>query len=313
MAGSFGMIEIKDSRVWSFEDVTETTLTAVYLAWWEPGLPTDIYPGDGAVMTQTGMPMVQTRPPAAIHTPPGTSMNTFLANMICRSVTATPEPAVPYTWRVTAVYASTVPVDTSKQGQGVRYTRQLSPRHYAEYRTGVTPPSAGTAAWPPTADIGGTKVDLHGVPRAKEATQIVLQVEYRHDRTPLMTTPTVAIEPTWGTFYTAINKRNSTAFLDQVPGTLLYKGCSAVLDREIYRLTHTWIFDPYYHLEQMPVPNASGQPILLPGVSIAGQQIGQTEKVGWYQRYPDTVDFTSSFLPTNIYGDLGKSYPPALF
>ena len=308
----YGITEIKESRQWNFENVDETTLTAVYLAWWEPATVGEAYPGDGLVLTQTGMPMVQTRPPAAIHTAPPAAMNTFIAQLVCRSVVAVPEPAVPYTWRVTAVYSTMAPVDASKQGYGARQTINLTSRQYAEYRTGVTLPVNGTVAWPPTTDIGGTKIDLNGNPRAKEVPQITRQLEYKWDRTPLIST-TTPDDPPFQTFLDAVNKRNSVAFMDASIGTMLYKGFSASLDREIWRIVHTWVFDPFYHVEQMPVPNPTGQPVLLPGTSVAGLQILQCDKVAWYQRFTGTTDFNTSFLPTTIQADLIKAYPPMLF
>jgi hypothetical protein len=308
----YGITEIKESRQWNFENVDETTLTAVYLAWWEPATVGEAYPGDGLVLTQTGMPMVQTRPPAAIHTAPPAAMNTFIAQLVCRSVVAVPEPAVPYTWRVTAVYSTMAPVDAAKQGYGARQTINLTSRQYAEYRTGVTLPVNGTVAWPPTTDIGGTKIDLNGNPRAKEVPQITRQLEYKWDRTPLIST-TTPDDPPFQTFLDAVNKRNSVAFMDASIGTMLYKGFSASLDREIWRIVHTWVFDPFYHVEQMPVPNPTGQPVLLPGTSVAGLQILQCDKVAWYQRFTGTTDFNTSFLPTTIQADLIKAYPPMLF
>lgn len=308
----YGITEIKESRQWNFENVDETTLTAVYLAWWEPATVGEAYPGDGLVLTQTGMPMVQTRPPAAIHTAPPAAMNTFVAQLVCRSVVAVPEPAVPYTWRVTAVYSTMAPVDASKQGYGAKQTINLASRQYAEYRTGVTLPANGTVTWPPSADIAGTKIDLNGNPRAKEVPQITRQLEYKWDRTPLIST-TTPDDPPFQTYLDAVNKRNSVAFMEASIGTMLYKGFSASLDREIWRIVHTWIFDPFYHVEQMPVPNPTGQPVLLPGTSVAGLQILQCDKVAWYQRFPGTTDFNTSFLPTTIQADLIKAYPPMLF
>jgi hypothetical protein len=308
----YGIIEIKDSRQWNFENVDETTLTAVYLAYWEPTTVGEAYPGDGPVLTQTGMPMVQTRPPAAIHTAPPAAMNNFIASFVCRSVNAVPEPAVPYTWRVTAVYSTMAPVDASKQGYGAKQTMSLSSRQYAEYRTGATLPTDGTVSWPPGSDIGGTRIDLNGAPRAKELPQITRQLEYKWDRTPLIST-TTPVDPPFQTFYDAVNKRNSVAFLGASVGTMLYKGFSATLDREVWRIVHTWIFDSFYHVEQIPVPNPTGQPILLPGVSVAGQQIQQCDKVAWYQRFSSTRDFNTSFLPTTIQADLIKAYPPMLY
>jgi hypothetical protein len=308
----YGIIEIKDSRQWNFENVDETTLTAVYLAYWEPDTAGQPYPGDGLVLTQTGMPMVQTRPPAAIHTAPPATINTFIAGFVCRSVNAVPEVSVPYTWRVTAVYSNMGAVDASKQGYGAKHTLAVSGRQYAEYRTGVTLPTNGTVTWPPSADIGGTRIDLNGAPRAKELPQITRQLEYKWTRVPAIST-TTPVDPPFQTFFDAINKRNSVAFMEAAIGTMLYKGCSATLDREIWRLVHTWVFDPFYHVEQMPVPNPTGQPILLPGVSIAGQQVMQCDKVAWYQRFPGTTDFNTSFLPSEITADFVKGYPPMLY
>lgn len=309
--GVFGIIEIKDSRVYNFAAADETTLTAVYLAYWEPTTAGEQYPGDGQVLAQTGMPMVNTRPPAAITSPTGT-LQTYMANFVCRSVTVTPETAVPYTFRVEAQYFHINPSEDKKQGYGTKQTRQITGRSYAEYRTGVTLPASGTAAWPPTLDIGGTKRDLNGNPRVKELPQVSYQVEYKWDRSPLIST-TAPFDPPFQTWFSAINKRNSVAFLDADIGTMLYKGASATLDREIWRIVHTWIFDSYYHLEQMPTPNPTGLPILMPGVSISGQQINQCNSIAWYQRYPDTTDFNASFLDPTTMSDLTKAYPPKLY
>jgi hypothetical protein len=218
---------------------------------------------------------------------------------------------------VTAVYSTMLPVDASKQGYGAKQTMAISGRQYAEYRrststASLTLPVDGTVAWPPAADIGGTKVDLNGMPRVKELPQVTRQLEYKWDRTPLINT-TTPDDPDFQVFYDAINKRNSVAFMDASIGTMLYKGFSASLDREIWRIVHTWIFDSYYHVEQMPVPNPTGQPILLPGVTVAGLQINQCEKVGWYQPYPLTTDFMDDFLPATIEADQIKAYPPMLF
>lgn len=309
--GVFGIIELKDSRVYNFAAADETTLTAVYLAYWEPTTAGELYPGDGPTLGQTGMPIVNTRPPAAIHSPNGT-MQTYFANFVCRSVTVTPETAVPFTFRVEAQYSSMQPAEPTKQGYGTKQTRQITGRSYAEYRTGVTLPTGGTAAWPPIADIGGTKRDLNGNPRMKELPQVTYQVEYKWDRSPLIST-TDGVDPPFQTWFSAINKRNSVAFIGAGIGTMLYKGASATLDREIWRVVHTWIFDSYFHLEQMPTPNPTGLPILLPGVSISGLQILQCSSVGWYQRYPDITDFNTSFIdPANL-SDLTKAYPPKLF
>lgn len=313
----YGMVEIKESRQWNFENVDETTLTAVYLAWWEPTTSGEAYPGDGLVLTQTGMPMVQTRPAAAIHTYPPATINTFIASLVCRSVIAVPEPAVPYTWRVTAVYSTMLPVDATKQGYGAKQTMAISGRQYAEYRrsatgSSITLPANGTVLWPPVSDIGGAKIDLNGMPRVKELPQITRQLEYKWDRTPLITTDT-PVDPPFQTFFDAVNTRNEEPFMEASKGTMLYKGFSATLDREIWRIVHTWIFDSYYHVEQMPVPNPTGQPILLPGVSIAGLQINQCEKVAWYQPFPLVTDFNTDFLPAEIVADFVKAYPPMLF
>jgi hypothetical protein len=146
----------------------------------------------------------------------------------------------------------------------------------------------------------------------KELTQVTYQVEYKWDRSPLIST-TDGVDPPFQTWFSAINKRNSVAFIGAGIGTMLYKGASATLDREVWRVVHTWIFDSYFHLEQMPTPNPTGLPILLPGVTISGQQINQCSSIGWYQRYPDTTDFNTSFIdPANL-SDLTKAYPPKLF
>lgn len=303
MTATIEVIELPDSRVWSWNQPgNDSSVQCVYLASWLPNDPADTYPGDQIILTNANMPKPSRRPPTAVHANDAT-----LKELVCRSVNMTPMRERPYTWRVTATYSNPEMVD-SPMGLFVRQTRTANSRVMETYRTWTTLPADGTAAYPPS-DIGGTKVDLNGNPRQREVAQQTIQLEYLWDRTTYNTY--TATEPPFSTFIAAQGKRNDDALFGFPKGYLLYRGCQATQENEYWRLVHVWVFDNLFHLVQVPVPNATGAPILMAGITIAGQPILQVTSVGWYQSYPDFVDF-STVLPADVYAELGKARPERL-
>jgi len=245
------------------------------------------------------MPKPSRRPPTAVH-----ANDTSLKELVCRSVNMVPARERPYTWRVQATYSNPEMVDAD-MGVFARQTRTSGSRLMETYRTWTTLPTDGSPSYPPT-DIGGTKLDWNGNPRQREVAQQTIQLEYFWDRTT--SGSDTATEPAFSTFITNQGKRNTDVLFGCPKGSLLYRGCQATLENEVWRLVHVWVFDNLYHLVQLPVPNATGAPILTAGITIAGQQILQVTSVGWYQMYTDFVDF-STVLPADIYGELTKARP----
>lgn len=296
--------EFRESRRWVYNQRWDRqTLERVWKIWWTPSNAADPYPGDQQLAANLPA-RPQKRLESAVY---GT--DPWLKRLVCRSVTVEPLPEAPYTWLVRAQYDTPIfpwndVVGGSVNGAAsdpwgseyVKQTRTVGSRSFQLYRQGVTPPTNGTQAWPPSADIGGTKVDINGNPQPYHVAQQTLVVEILRDRTAATTT---ADDPNWATILTTfINKRNSATFLGWGIGYVLCTGITASLDDEVWRISATFVFDEWYHLVQVPVSAPTGQPMLSNGAFIAGEQQRQTVKVVWFQPYPNTADFNQLYLST---------------
>ena len=60
-------------------------------------------------------------------------------------------------------------------------------------------------------------------------------------------------------------------------------------------MSHTFLYDAWFHLEQIPAPNPTGEPVLVAGVTIGGIPILQVDKVVFLQRY-NTLSAFSGIL-----------------
>jgi hypothetical protein len=75
---------------------------------------------------------------------------------------------------------------------------------------------------------------------------------------------------------------------------MLYQGFqTAPIDSNYYRLSHTFLYDAWYHLEQIPAPNPSGEPLLVGGVSLNGVPILQVAHVVYLQKYDSFANFNA--------------------
>lgn len=303
MTAIISVIELPESRVWTWaQSGNESSVVCTYMVSWLPNDPADTYPGDADILKDASMPKPTRRPPLAVHAnDPG------IKEMVCRSVSMNPVRERPYTWRVQATYSNPEMIDQS-MGRLVRQTRTNGARQTEIYRSWTTLPTDGLPTYPPT-DIGGTKLDWNGNPRSREITQQTISLEILWDRST--SGSTTATEPPFATFLAAQGKRNTDTIFGFAKGSLLYRGCQATLEQEHWRLIHVWVFDDIYHLVQLPVPNATGAPILTAGITVNGQQILQVQSVGWYQPYPDVVNF-STVIGADWYNEIPKSRPAAL-
>lgn len=304
--GTVSIIEKPESRTYSLSQPgTDSTIVCTYQVRWQATTDPDPYPGDSAILTAASVPKPSLRPPADLH-----ASDPWLKLAVCRTVTYQPIRESPYSWLVQATWSVSANEPYTHMGVFARQTRNAAARALAQYRTWTSLPTNGDATWPPSTDIGGTKVDLNGNPRRREVAQQTLQLEYLWDRTTASST--TATDPAFATFIGNQSTRNSVVMFGIFPiGSLLYRGCQATLEQEVWRLIHVWIFDDLYFLEQVPVPNATGEPILLPGVTVAGQQINQVDKVGWYQPYPTKTDH-AAMLPSVITSELPLARPARL-
>lgn len=188
-----------------------------------------------------------------------------------------------------SVYA---PMGFFKSKRFCQCTRASVVRSTSLYRKGAALPTDGTVAFASGADIGGTSVDTNGKAKAYEVPQQLVTIEVQYDRTLPSGSP--AAEPPWATYTSYVGTRNSTTFLGAPKGTLLYQGFqTAPIDSNYYRLSHTFLYDAWYHLEQIPAPNPTGEPILTAGVTVGGYAILQVAAVVWLQKYDNFTAFTS--------------------
>lgn len=302
--------EVADSRTHSVGDRwNEWRLELHYVMRWTPTDEADQFPGEGHVLNELPI-RPQQRLPAAFWA--GGGVNDAMKPYICRSVQVTRARERPFTWNVVAVLTHKEFNYTDTWGSAfVKQTRTSGIRTVGAWRD-ATLPANGAAAWPAAADIGGTKIDLNGNPRSRRVKQQTIQIETLLDRTPLTgatPAPPAAPDPAWSTWLsTYVNKRNSAAFLGWPIGTVLCQGISATLDDEVWRITITYVYDEWFHLEQLALPHPTGEPKLLPGANIAGVQYKQASSVVWYQPYTGTADLKNLFAQA-IYDQFDKAGP----
>ena len=172
-------------------------------------------------------------------------------------------------------------------------TRATVIRSTAMYRMGATFPANGTVTFSGAVDIAGDKVDTNGKPKVYDVPQQLVTIESQYDRTLPQSSP--AAEPPWASYTSYVGNRNSVAFLGFPIGTLLYQGFQTAPEDNYYRLSHTFLYDAWYHLEQIPCPNPTGEPILTNGISIGGLPILQVDKVVFLQRF-NTLSAFSGIL-----------------
>lgn len=301
--GTWTVEERPESRRWMIDSPPgEASVDCVYHANWKPANAGDPYPGDDSLLNTIAG--VRTRPPSALH-----DSDPFLKTLVARTVEAVPVRALVHTWLVTVRYSTR---GTYRDGAGefVAVTRSSQVRNADMFRKGASLPADGTVTWGAgSSDIGATKVDLNGNPRQYEVPQQLISLEYYHDRTLPSGTPNA--EPAWSTYSALVGVRNDATFLGCPKGTLLYRGFQSAPVDNYYRLSHTFLYDAWFHLQQVPAPNPTGVPILTPGTSMAGQTILQVDKVLWYQRYDSFGNF-SSFATAQQLQELTSPVPVAI-
>jgi hypothetical protein len=298
--GTWTAIERPDSRKFKLEDRwADQVLERSWILRWTPADANDTYSGDAAMMAEIPN---EARPQYRLDsTYIGTSTpyNAWLKYFICRTCSVEPMVERPFTWLIRSTYTNyNYPYTNSYGVTYLKQTRTVSTRRTGMYRQGATFPTNGSVTWPTgVVDIGGTKVDTNGNPRTALVPQQAIQIELLRDRTPASSVAAyTADDPNWGSILTDyISKRNSAVFLGWEIGSVLCTGITATLDSEMWRIQASFLFDRWYHLEQVPIPNLTGQPVLFPGATVAGQQINQTTKVGWYQQFSGTADLNDLF------------------
>jgi hypothetical protein len=282
---SFTLVERANSRSYSLAQAPgESTITLQYLMTWSSA---STQPTEGQILAAAGTP--PSRISSAVYTG-----DPYLKTMVIREVSIEPVRERQNAWIVTH-RASTRNGSLLSQTDGsyCTCTRATVVRSTAMYRKSPTFPSNGTVTFSGAGDIGGTAVDTNGKPKVYDVPQQLVTIETQYDRT--LTAASPAAEPLWSVYTSYVGNRNSEVFLGFPIGTLLYQGFQTAPEDNYYRMSHTFLYDAWYHLEQIPAPNTSGEPVLVAGVTLGGIPILQVDKVVFLQRY-DTLSAFSGIL-----------------
>jgi hypothetical protein len=166
------------------------------------------------------------------------------------------------------------------------------------YRSAPTFPTNGSVVFSAAVDIAGDKVDTNGKPKVYDVPQQLVTIETQYDRTLPQGSP--AAEPLWSVYTSYVGNRNSAVFLGFPIGTLLYQGFQTAPEDNYYRMSHTFLYDAWFHLEQIPAPNPTGEPILTAGITIGTVPILQVDKVVFLQRYNTLSAFAAILAAADL-------------
>jgi hypothetical protein len=284
---SFTLVEKANSRSYSLVPTPgESSITLQYLMTWSSA---STQPTEAQILAAAGTP------PSRISSTVYTG-DSYLKTMVIREIAIEPVRERQNAWIVTH-RASTRNGSLLSQTDGTycTCTRATVVRSTAMYRYNPTFPTNGTVTFASAVDIGGDKVDTNGKPKVYDVPQQLVTIESQYDRTLPQSAP--AAEPPWASYTSYVGNRNSAAFLGFPIGTLLYQGFQTAPEDNYYRLSHTFLYDAWYHLEQIPCPNPTGEPILTNGISIGSPLVPilQVKDVVFLQRF-NTLSAFSGIL-----------------
>jgi hypothetical protein len=282
--------------------------TEIYSVTWIPANDTDNPPHDGAIFASASASTLTTRVPKVQErwTGPGsTNCDANFQFLVCESVDWKPNQQVAHSWTATATFTSHMEFiysdATAEPKPWTRITRTSNARNAPVFRVDAAIPT--TYTWPPTTDIGGTKVDVQGQPVTQLIPQIQIVTEFKYDRTwtASPTTGQIQSEPS-AQFFGWLGLRNTTKFLEMDPGFVLCNGISfSPVNDQVYIAQFRFVFDWMAFYEQRSAPNTGGANFVATAASqFLGVPFLQATKVGWYQPYPDTGDLTKMF-PSAVY------------
>jgi hypothetical protein len=158
------------------------------------------------------------------------------------------------------------------------------------YRTGWTTQPSNTNA---TGDIGGTSVSNGTQPTSVQVPQVAMRVRLTLDAS--VDSMLYAVTG----FSTYINKINSSTFAGSPAGTLICEGVTAQKGSNGYPFYETifeFLFDPWFHLEQVCESDEKGYPKLNGGAPAV---------VKWVRPARTPINFNDIF---NVSGTLDQSW-----
>jgi len=284
MAPSFTFVEKANSRSYSIVPTPGESFITIQYLMTASGAASEV-----DIREAAGTP--PSRISSAIY-----ASDPWLKTMVIREVTIEPVRERQNAWIVTHRASTRNGTPTANSvGQYCTCTRATVVRSTAMYRKNATFPTNGTVAFSSGADIAGDKVDTNGKPKVYDVPQQLVTVETQYDRTLPAGGPSA--EPLWSNFTSYVGQRNEAVFLGFPIGTLLYQGFQTAPEDNYYRMSHTFLYDAWFHLDQIPCPNPTGEPILVAGVSIGTPAVPilQVKDVVFLQRY-DTLSAFSGIL-----------------
>jgi hypothetical protein len=311
--GSIQIIKHRNSQSYRIGKPGEDfTLTEVFHVTWIPSSSVDAYPGDGSILASASNTAITgTRVPKVQERYAGCDAN--LSFLVCESVDWRVNPEAMYSWTVTAHWATRMEFAYQDLPEPwTRITRVGQLRQMQVWRRGTDIPDFGTYVWPPTADIGGTKVDIHGQPSIRQVPQMSIICEFRYDRTwTLGPDDEIQAEPS-PLFANWLGTRNTEEFLGYDPGFVLCTGISASpINDQGYLMQYRFLFDWLGHYEQRSAPATNGANFLAAAATnFIGVPFLQASKIGWYQPFPDEEDLKLMF-PPDVYAALLTALPEA--
>ncbi len=201
------------------------------------------------------------------------------------------EPNAVATWRVSMQYRgiryNTGPTnpttsDISPDEVGYRTARLSMTASFVDAYREFTSVGQMQSAAASTSEIGGTSIDVGGIPLSVLA--------YKQEITILITDQFL---PDSQAIAAQIGTRNDSTFLNYTAGSLVFAGCNAETVPEVGHnsIEYRFIFDQAFHAIQYPKRANNGSPIL----SVAGSggiAKGSAEQVFYKQPYKYTSNFS---------------------
>ena len=223
----------------------------------------------------------------------------------------------PYMYGMTVTYTALLDVGSTDEEDDLggnsfycKISRRGTFRMVPLWKFPSTFPTNFTAAWPPTAGIIGTNVDIMGVPENTPCWHTNISIELYLNKANQYATEGNANY--WPAFWeNNLFKRNSTTFLGYPTGIVVFKGFNEAPTNDPWS-TFTLDFeaDSIGHLEQKVLPNVTGGVLLTNTVTWGSSVIKQANQAYWYQPYYryGTCDFLT-LSPVGNWNELLQPTP----
>jgi hypothetical protein len=228
------------------------------------------------------------------------------AQFIVSDLTVTPHADRANTYIVRQT--SKAPLIAGQAYRGTKITQQTRLRSVSAWMSPLSFPTFGDVdPWNTTPFINGTVYNISGNPFTLNIPQTIYTVEFPVHRSADDIGYTAGLP--MSQFINNVGKRNDGDWLEVGDsGKFLFAGAEQrQITEQVSAFVHTFIFDPWYHLEQVMIRLQTGEPQLDTSFNVGAAPstpIAQrgTSKVIWRQPYVGKVAFdgTMNVLPPGI-------------